>query len=429
MMALVGFVGLVVAWFSWRYMKGDANYGLFYVLLAGTLAAVMVLVSADNILLFLAAWATSNVLLVRLMVHKGSWKAAQASGRLAMGNFTFGFLCLAAALALLYFTTGQTSIRELVQTSGTTLNETLALVLIGLAALSQSGIWPFHRWIMSSLNSPTPVSALMHAGLVNGGGFVIVRFSPLYDQTPLLLLALFIIGTATAFLGTFWKLMQHDVKRMLASSTVSQMGFMMAQCGLGLFPAAVAHLCWHGLFKAYLFLASGSAAQEKRLGQAYPPSLISFVLALVCGAVGGYFFALASQKDLSVYDTNLFLVFMAALAGSQAALTMLDKNLLVRFPLAAALTAVLGLAYGGSVHLIEGFLAPLNLMQPQPLHVLHAVAAIVLSSAWVAVLFMRNAPANQPKPAWVDKLYVAGLNASQPAPATITAHRNHYKAL
>ena len=105
----------------------------------------------------------------------------------------------------------------------------------------------------------------MHAGLINGGGFLLARFAPMLAIQPPILNLIFIAGITTALLGTLWKLMQSDVKRMLACSTMGQMGFMIAQCGLGLFPAAVAHLSWHGLFKAYLFLSTGSAAKEKRL--------------------------------------------------------------------------------------------------------------------------------------------------------------------
>ena len=87
----------------------------------------------------------------------------------------------------------------------------------------------------------------MHAGLVNGGGFLIVRFAPLYLNYPGILNIIFIIGLSTAIMGTLWKLMQSDIKRMLACSTMAQMGFMIAQCGLGLFSAAIAHIILHGL--------------------------------------------------------------------------------------------------------------------------------------------------------------------------------------
>ncbi|HMS45290.1 MAG TPA: proton-conducting transporter membrane subunit [Alphaproteobacteria bacterium] len=262
---LIIFVGLSVAVFSWRYMKGDRACGNFYLRLSLIIISTLIMVSADNIILFLASWSLSNILLVLLMIHKSSWEAARKSGFLAFKNFTYGFMALAAAFAVIYLETGETSI-EAVATYPLQLTPTIiAAILILAAAMTQSALWPFHRWLISSLNSPTPVSAMMHAGLINGGGFLLVRFKELYLHFPESLNIIFITGLITAFLGTLWKLLQSDVKRMLACSTMSQMGFMIMQCGLGLFSAAIAHLVWHGMFKSYFFLASGAAAQEKRL--------------------------------------------------------------------------------------------------------------------------------------------------------------------
>ena len=174
----------------------------------------------------------------------------------------------------------------------------------------------------------------MHAGLVNGGGFLLARFAPLYVEHSILLTAIFVIGLATALLGTLWKLMQSDVKRMLACSTMGQMGFMLAQCGLGLFPAAVAHLVWHGLFKAYLFLASGGAAQEKRLDLGYPPKPATFFLALLCGVAGSLGFALTSAQSWFAGDTTLVLMVVAFLAASQFALPILREKALRTLPFA-----------------------------------------------------------------------------------------------
>jgi NAD(P)H-quinone oxidoreductase subunit 5 len=427
MMTLVGFIGLTVASFAARYLQGDRRYGQFFTLLALLVGSVMVMVSADHILVLLVAWGVSNLLLVKLMVHKASWKAAKASGVLAGKTYLIGFALIAAALGLLYSATGQTSIQAILHTMQDSPSLMAARVLLIGGAMTQSAIWPFHRWLLSSLNSPTPVSAMMHAGLVNGGGFLLARFAPLYFNTPSLLVVIFIVGVATALIGTLWKLMQHDVKRMLACSTMGQMGFMLAQCGLGLFPAAVAHLCWHGLFKGYLFLASGSTAQEKRLDLGYPPSAISFISAIICGMAGSYSFALASHKTWVATDTTLVLLAIALLAGSQFALPMLRLKPFALLPLAFMATAVMGGLYGASVALLETVLAPLNLMQPQPLHGFHLIGIALLLAAWLSVLFVRQPNRPRRLPEWLLRLYVWALNASQPHPATITTHRNDYK--
>lgn len=426
MIALVGFIGLTVASFASRYLSGDTYYTRFFILLSLLVGAVMVMVSADHLLLLLTAWGVSNLLLVKLMVHKAKWKAARASGILASKNFTLGFGLIGAAFGLLYMATGQTSIHRIVHASADTPMILSGLLLLLIGAMTQSAIWPFHRWLTSSLNSPTPVSALMHAGLVNAGGFLLVRFAPLYFDTPHLLTVIFIIGLITSLVGTLWKLMQHDIKRMLACSTIGQMGFMLVQCGLGLFSAAVAHLCFHGLFKAYLFLSSGGVAQEKRLNLDYPPSNLSFVLCLICGVLGSYCFALISHKQWLAINTNLVLVVIALIAGSQFALTMLRRDTLRMLPYALFFTSLMGGLYGESIHLIDSILTPLNLMQPQPLNAFHLVGLALLVLAWIGIIFGSHSNLTVNLPRWMLWLYVKALNASQPHPVTITAHRNHY---
>lgn len=427
MIALVTFIGLCVGSFASRYLRGDTQYRAFFVQLVLLIASVAVMVSADHLVLLLGAWCLSNALLVRLMIHKSIWKAAKAAGMLAAKKDALGALSIAAAFGILFHVTGETSIQALVHQPVHSPLILPALVLLLIGAMTQSAIWPFHRWLLSSLNSPTPVSAIMHAGLVNGGGFLLARFAPLYLEQSVLLTAIFVLGLVTALLGTLWKLMQSDVKRMLACSTMGQMGFMLAQCGLGLFPAAVAHLVWHGMFKAYLFLASGGVAQEKRFDLGYPPKLLTLMLALVCGVVGSFGFAAASGKTGLAGDTTLVVILLAFLAGSQFALPLLREKTWRHFPLALLLTGLVGLGYGGSVHLIAGVMEPMGFMQPQPLNGWHIAGMMALIMAWLSLLFARNEQKNTAPSAWMLKHYVSALNASQPDAATITAHRNRYR--
>lgn len=424
MIALVAFIGLCVGSFACRYIKGDTQYRAFFAHLTMLVGAIAVMVSADHLMLLFAAWCVSNLLLVRLMIHKRRWKAAKQAGMLAAKNYAIGAVSIAAAFGLFYQATGETSIQALVHQSTTSPLVLPALVLLLIGAMTQSAIWPFHQWLTSSLNSPTPVSAIMHAGLVNGGGFLLARFAPLYFDHSILLTAIFVIGLSSALLGTLWKLMQSDVKRMLACSTMGQMGFMLAQCGLGLFPAAVAHLVWHGMFKAYLFLASGGAAQERRFDLGYPPKPLTFCTALICGVVGSLGFAYASGKSWFAGDTTLVLMVVSFLTASQFALPILREKTLQNLPLAFIATAVVGLAYGGSVCLIEWAMAPMGLMQPQPLNGFHVAGMLLLTLAWLSILFLRH---SHKTATWMLKNYVKALNASQPHPATITAHRNCYQ--
>lgn len=427
MIGLVLFIGLCVCSFASRYMKGDAKYHYFFIQLALLIFAVSIMIVANNLILFFIAWCMSNALLVSLMIHKSSWKAAKASGMLAAKNYFLGACCIGSAFTIFYLVTGEISINTIIHQNADSNLMLLALVLMLIGAMTQSAIWPFHRWLVSSLNSPTPVSAIMHAGLVNGGGFLLVRFAHLYLQHSRLLTVIFVIGLLTALLGTLWKLMQSDVKRMLACSTMGQMGFMLLQCGLGLFPAAVAHLVWHGMFKAYLFLGSGSAAQEKRFDLHYPPKLSVFICALFCGFFGSLAFAYVTSKSWLAGDTTLVLTFIAFLTSSQLALPMLQVKPFQKLPLVLMATTIIGFCYGFSVQLIAWVMEPMSITKPQTLNAVHIIGIIILTLAWFSMLFFKHKTKAIRLPAWMLRAYVAALNASQPCPKTVTSHRNQYQ--
>ncbi len=429
MIGVISLVGASIAFFSKRYLKGDTRYHHFYIYLSFLVIALLIMVSADHITIFLSAWIVSNLLLTILMIHKASWVAAFESGKLAAKNFIFGFVMICSALILFYGYSGHTSIHQIIQFDYPIEIRNIGISLLFLGVMTQSGLWPFHKWLISSLNSPTPVSAIMHAGLVNGGGFLLCRFAPLYFDQPIMLHVIFIFGLITVLKGTLWKLMQSDIKRMLACSTMEQMGFMVVQCGLGLFPAALAHLCWHGMFKAYLFLASGSAGQEKKIDLEYPPTPLVFVLSGICGIIGSLCFAATSHKMFFATDTNLVLNVIAMISAWQLAIPILKQGPLLRFPLALIATAAAGALYGFSVHLIESCVEPLGLLHNQPLTILHGLGLTLLIVAWVYILFSKNSNKQTPdntESKWFLRLYVAQLNASQPHQKTITTHRNHY---
>ena len=418
MITLVGFIGVIVAKFSINYMKGDKKYRSFFILLFLLITTIILMVTADHLLVFILAWSLSNFTLVKMMIHKSAWRAAKESGLLTAKTYLLGFVSIFIAFILLYIATGEASIKAIINQKNDSPLILIALIFILIAAMTQSAIWPFHKWLISSLNSPLPVSAIMHAGLVNGGGFLIVRFAPLYLNYPGILNIIFIIGLSTAIMGTLWKLMQSDIKRMLACSTMAQMGFMIAQCGLGLFSAAIAHIILHGLFKSYLFLSTGSAAGEKRLELHYPPSLMSFVCALICGVLGSYIFALISDRAWLTPDTSFLLVSGAFIGATGLALPILRNNLLIKLPLALFATSFAGAIYGLNIRILENILEPLDLFQPQALNILHIIGLVLLALFWLMVIFVRHMS---------SRLYVRALNSSQPNPKTITTHRNYYK--
>lgn len=431
MAGLIVFVVSNVLVFSSRYMAGDRNWGLQRRLILLLGGCVVVMVFADHLALLLLGWTTSNLLLVRLMIHKPEWKAARNSGWLAIRVFSLGFVFLGAGFWLLAESAGTASIHAIhsIHTARPDAGAATSagLFLIAFAAMTQSAIWPFHRWLTSSLNSPTPVSALMHAGLVNGGGFILVRFAPLLINESYLLHVLFVAGLITAATGTLWKLVQPDVKRMLACSTMGQMGFMLVQCGMGLFAAAVSHLCWHGLFKAYLFLNAGSVVSEKRDNASKAPiRFTQMALAVLAGLAGAMAFSLVSGLNFDLSNTSCLMSVLAFMAATQLALelmrTLHGASALFAVPLASLAAGTL---YGLNIRVIDWALESLSITQPQPLDAIYVIGFIAMALVWL-MMNLKDSIQLQSRAAW-KRVYVAALNGSQPHPQTLTAIRTTYQ--
>jgi NAD(P)H-quinone oxidoreductase subunit 5 len=433
MATLILFVSAIVHHFSLRYMAGDRNFRRYFLFLGLVTISTLLLVASDHLVLLILFWSFSNLMLVLLMMHKIQWTAAKNSGIVAIKAFLIGFLFLILGTGLLAHAAGTLSLHVITENSDglSAWSRVIALLFILMAAFSQSGGWPFHGWLMSSLNSPTPVSAFMHAGLVNGGGLLLARFAPIFLQESLVLTLLFILAVITLILGGIWKLLQSDIKRMLACSTMTQMGFMMMQCSLGLFAAALAHLCWHGLFKAFLFLRSGSTIAEKqRADEERLSTISSFFLSSICGLIGSIGFVLGSSLSIDftrdLGDTTTILSLFAWMASTQLAHTMLAKKpspFLVM--IASGFCFAAGFLYGWTVNLIEKAVAPMGISQPQPLNSIHILGIAIIVCIWIALnlkLFSQYAGS-----IWWRRFYVRMLNASQPYPETTTSSRKGYK--
>src|SRR5262249_191771 len=134
----------------------------------------------------------------------------------------------------------------------------------------KSAQFPLHLWLPGSLFAPTPVHALLHAGIINAGGFLINRLAPLFGLSSTTLHVAFVVGTLTAALGATTMLAQNDITKTLRFSTIGQMGYMIMECGLGAFSLAVFHLIAHGLFKATVFLNCGNVIHKARQEPHFP---------------------------------------------------------------------------------------------------------------------------------------------------------------
>jgi NADH-quinone oxidoreductase subunit L len=273
MALLVTAIGLVVHVFSVRYMQDDPAYTRFFVLLDVIIGVIVLMVLSGDLLTLLLAWHLLGVCLYFLLNHETRRPAATRYAFWTLFTHRIGDLPLLAVTALAYHTYGTLSLPDLFERVAATPDATTLLglpfaetvgVLILLAAFAKSAQFPFHTWLPYTMDGPTPVSALMHAGIVNAGGFLINRFAPIFVHTEHVLLLAFAVGLITTIMGSLMMLMQSDIKKALGYSTMGQMGYMVMECGLGAFSLAIYHLIAHGVFKATLFLGSGAIIGNAR---------------------------------------------------------------------------------------------------------------------------------------------------------------------
>lgn len=268
MLNLVAFVGAIVLRYTRRYLDGEPGHARFVALLCGVLAAVLLMVQADTLLQLAVGWMATSHLLQRLLLfypeRPAARRAAKKKWLVARGS---DFALISALLLLAWiFDTGVIS--EILAAAGSAAGGetqpwlTTAVALLALAAVLKSAQFPLHAWLVEVMETPTPVSALLHAGLINAGGFLLVRFADVLLLAPVVLLAVAVVGALTAILAGMVMLTQSAVKTALAWSTVAQMGFMILQCGLALFPLALLHIVAHSLYKAHAFLRAGDAVRE-----------------------------------------------------------------------------------------------------------------------------------------------------------------------
>jgi NAD(P)H-quinone oxidoreductase subunit 5 len=260
MSLLVSFLGLTVIRFSRRYLAGDPRQAQFHSSMSLTLAAVLTLVVSANLLLIWVAWVATSLFLHRLLLHFPQRAGAIFSARKKFVVSRLGDTCLLASILLLYREHGTLELDRLFAAVAAGKTQGLALVggLVAACACLKSAQFPFHSWLPDTMETPTPVSAFMHAGIINAGGFLIIRLSPLLVHAPEALAGLTVIGSLTAAFAAVVMLAQPTVKRALAFSTIAQMGFMMLECGVGAFGLALIHIVAHSVYKAHAFLHAGS---------------------------------------------------------------------------------------------------------------------------------------------------------------------------
>jgi NADH-quinone oxidoreductase subunit L len=265
LLLLVTGVSTVVQIYSSRYMIGDARHSRFFAVTALFTAAMTMLVMSSNLLVTFIFWEVMGLCSYLLISHYAERRSAsRAATKVFLVNSVadVGFLL---GVILTFHAFGTLDIPEILSRAqaGADIPTHVVTVLtlcLFAGAVGKSAQVPAHVWLPQAMEAPTPVSALIHAAtMVNAGPFLLVRLSPVIVLSETAMAAIATVGAVTALFAAIVALTQTDVKRTLAYSTISQLGFMTLLCGVGAFVAAIFHLLAHGMFKAFLFLSTGNS--------------------------------------------------------------------------------------------------------------------------------------------------------------------------
>jgi len=259
MALLVGFIGWVILRYARTYLRGDPTRERFLPWFLTTLASVLLLLFTDNLLVLAGAWVGISLALHHLLTLYSDRTEARLAALQKFLISRVGDLCVVGAVLLLYTHYGTFHLPEMVSAAGQSGSTALsaASVLFALAAVLKCAQIPFHGWLLRVMEAPTPVSALLHAGVINLGGYLWLRLFPVFDGFTAGHLILLVVGGLTAVVAVLAMMSQTSVKHALAWSTSAQMGFMLFEIGMGAYTLAFLHLVAHSLYKAHSFLASG----------------------------------------------------------------------------------------------------------------------------------------------------------------------------
>jgi NAD(P)H-quinone oxidoreductase subunit 5 len=388
MFGLVSFIGLIVVRYSRHYLAGDPAQDRFIRQLCLTLAAVLTLIVAGNLFLFAFAWVATSLGLHGLLTFYRDRPAALLAARKKFIASRLGDACLLGAMGCVYAQIGSLDYAaieagvaaHLAGGNGDSRLPLAALLLAG-AALLKSAQFPLHGWLLEVMETPTPVSALLHAGIINAGGFLVLRFAHLISVDGAALELLALMGGFTALFGSVVMLTQTSIKVALAYSTIAQMGFMMLQCGLGAFSAALLHIVAHSLYKAHAFLSSGSVIDVHRAAWAPTP--------------GG------QPHPARIAVALVVVIGLSALIGAQFGATLTAK------PGVLALGTVVAL---GLVQLVANAIdeRPSMFVIARTVACACGVAALWFALQWgTESLFADALPATAPLRGWLDVVIVA----------------------
>ncbi|MCL4485789.1 MAG: hypothetical protein M1537_05585 [Nitrospirae bacterium] len=418
MALLVAFVGFAVARFSVRYLDGERGEGHFMRFMSLTLGFFFTMVVVDNLWAFLLSWVAKGLCLHRLLLFYPD----RPKARLAARKKFFLHRIADAALLLAFVLVARTLHTDRFSGLGSALSGLtslpsplgLAAGLLILAVVLKSAQFPLQGWLIQVMEAPTPVSALMHAGLIYSGTFLFLRMAPLVSLATGWRDLLIANALATIVVAALAMMIASDIKGSLAWSTSAQMGFMLLECGLGLYSVAVMHIIAHSLYKAHAFLSSGSVVEpyrgpeltlSPRTGSTPGRMFLALGTGIVLTLLSGGLFGV----DLVKNPALLLLGMVLSVALARLLLSGLSARGEAGLPLllpTAGLVAAVSLATFGLHRLFElvlGRVLPSSPLPPTPLQtgMLFLVATVFIGLLWVEEIL----PHSGDRPFW-KSLYV-----------------------
>ena len=438
---LTTIVGVIVQSFASRSLRSDPQARRFHVLALVLTAATSLVAITATASGFVVAWIATSVVLVALVGHRAPWAPAVAARRRTGWSFFIGDSALVLAIIVTLVLFGDIDMRSVgaavvpldgEQIVGLSALTVVAVLLVG-AGIARSALVPIHRWLPSTLAAPTPVSALLHAGVINGAGVLLIRFSPIFASSTTAMAVAFAIGMVTALLATAVMLVRPDVKGGLVWSTSGQMGFMVLQLGVGAFAAALFHIVGHAFYKAAMFLGAGGAIsahhrqqQRPHLGTTEQTVLTSAPARLFIGLIVPIAtFALALvviDPHLTASATILIVVFGALSVGRAANGWITSAPFAVPTTIATATISVVAavFAYVGGITVFEHFVVDV-VPYDVPAAVGPVWVAATLGAIAVAVMVVALTPGQRGQ-ALRRRVYSWLLSTGSAAPRSAKAH-------
>ncbi|MEZ4402851.1 MAG: NADH-quinone oxidoreductase subunit L [Kofleriaceae bacterium] len=405
MLALVATLGAIVARFATTYLQGDPGLARHLRWLGLTLAAVTTLVVADNLAVMAVAWTATSLALHQLLTFHRDRPAALVAAHKKFLVSRLADASLLGCLALVHREVGSFDLDQIAAWAGTHPGLTPAMhaaaVLLVVAVALRAAQLPFHGWLTQVMEAPTPVSALLHAGIVNIGGYVLIRVAPWVGAADIARLLLVGVGLASVVVAALVMTTRVSAKVTLAWSTCAQMGFLLVQCGLGLWHLALLHLVAHSLYKAHAFLRAGStvAGWRQRSVTQRAPARRGRSVALVVG-VGAVVGAVAACAVVDAAATEALAIAVMAALVSLSMVPLLDHGD------ASARSAVVAGARASVVALLYvGAHAAAARLVPAPAAAPHLLAWALVGAAFVGLFAVKATLLAQPRGRLAQALY------------------------